>query len=75
MLEAALAHLVRDIVDYPDDVTVHMHTVQRGYVFKIAVHSDDLGRAIGRSGKTIKAVHAVISALADGAWVRIDFVE
>ena len=39
------------------------------------VHPDDLGRVIGRSGRTASALRTVVSALAGGARVRVDIVD
>src|SRR5947209_8077088 len=52
MLEEALEHLVRGIVDTPDDVQVDLRTLRRGRVLEVRVHPDDLGKVIGRGGHT-----------------------
>jgi predicted RNA-binding protein YlqC (UPF0109 family) len=39
------------------------------------VHPDDLGRVIGRSGRTAKALRALVTAIADGKRVRVDVVD
>ena len=54
MLEEALEHLVRGLVDYPDDVRVTSRSVRRGQVLQVRVHPDDLGKVIGRVVCTIK---------------------
>src|SRR3954466_16153690 len=50
MLEDALEHLVKGIVDHPEDVTVDLLTNRRGKTLEIRVHPDDLGKVIGRGG-------------------------
>src|SRR4051794_41980508 len=52
MLEDALEHLVKGIVDHPEDVTVDLLTNRRGKTLEIRVHPDDLGKVIGRGGRT-----------------------
>ena len=52
MLDEALEHLVRGVVDHPEDVAVTDRTLRRGRVLEVRVHPDDLGRVIGRSGRT-----------------------
>ena len=74
MLENALEHLVRGIVDNPDDVTVELVTGRRGRTLEVRVHPDDLGKVIGRNGRTAKALRTVISALG-GRGVRVDVVD
>jgi len=75
VLERALAHLVGKIVDHPDEVSVTSVSSQRGEVLEIRVHPDDLGRVIGRSGRTAKALRTVVSALAGNRRVRVDVVD
>lgn len=75
MLDRALAHLVGGIVEHPDEVSVTSVSGSRGDTLEIRVHPDDLGRVIGRSGRTAKALRAVIGALAGGKRVRVDVVD
>ena len=75
MLAGALEHLVKGIVDHPDDVQVIEKSSPRGEVLEVRVHPEDLGRVIGRAGRTAKAVRTIVSALADGRRVRVDIVD
>ncbi|MCW2726486.1 MAG: putative transcription elongation factor [Frankiales bacterium] len=74
MLESALEHLVRGIVDNPDDVTVDLVTNRRGRTLEVRVNPDDLGKVIGRNGRTAKALRTVVAALG-GRGVRVDVVD
>lgn len=74
MVAEALEHLVRGIVDHPDEVTVRARRQRRGRLLEVRVHPDDLGKVIGRGGRTATAFRTVIGALADEG-VRIDFVD
>ena len=74
MLEEALEHLVRGIVDHPDDVPVDDRNGRRGRILEVRVHPEDLGKVIGRAGRTAKALRTVIGALG-GRGVRVDFVD
>jgi predicted RNA-binding protein YlqC (UPF0109 family) len=75
VLEDALEHLVRGIVNYPDDVRVASRTLRRGNVLEVRVHPDDLGKVIGRGGRTARALRTVIGALAGDNYVRIDLLD
>ncbi len=75
MLAEALEHLVRGIVDHPDEVQVLAKNSVRGEVLEVRVNPADLGRVIGRSGRTAKALRTVVAALADGRRVRVDVVD
>ena len=44
MLEEALEHLVKGIVDNEEDVVVRLEDLRRGEVLEVRVHPDDLGR-------------------------------
>ncbi|MCA1710697.1 MAG: RNA-binding protein [Actinobacteria bacterium] len=74
MLETALEHLVRGIVEHPDDVTVDLVTNRRGRTLEVRVNPDDLGKVIGRNGRTAKALRTVVAALG-GRGVRVDVVD
>jgi predicted RNA-binding protein YlqC (UPF0109 family) len=75
VLDRALAHLVGKIVDHPDEVSVTSVSGPRGEVLEIRVHPEDLGRVIGRAGRTAKALRTVVSALAGNRRVRVDVVD
>lgn len=81
MLEEALEHLVAGIVEHPDDVQVEQVTRRSrdrarppGRVLEVRVHPDDLGKVIGRNGRTATALRTVMSGLA-GKPVRIDLID
>lgn len=73
-LEEALEHLVKGIVTNPDDVEVRARNQRRGQVLEVRVHPDDLGKVIGRMGRTARALRTVMSALG-GSSVRVDLVD
>jgi predicted RNA-binding protein YlqC (UPF0109 family) len=74
VLEEALEHLVKGIVQHPDDVQVQAREQRRGKVLEVRVHPEDLGKVIGRMGRTAKALRTVMSALG-GTSVRVDLVD
>jgi uncharacterized protein len=61
-LADALEHLVRGIVDHPDDVRVELVTTRRGRTLELHVNPDDLGKVIGRGGRTARAIRDVMRA-------------
>ena len=64
MLVDALEHLVRGIVAHPDDVASAASRCAAATLLEVRVHPDDLGRVIGRAGRTASALRTVVSALA-----------
>ncbi|MBU6312262.1 MAG: RNA-binding protein [Actinomycetales bacterium] len=75
MIDEALGHLVRGIVDNPDDVDVRERTGRRGRSLEVRVNPEDMGRVIGRSGRTATALRTVVSAISPERHIRIDFLD
>jgi len=73
-MDEALEHLVKGIVDHPEDVVIKEKTHRRGTTLEVRVNPEDIGKVIGRNGRTAKALRTVVSALA-GRSVRVDLVE
>ena len=73
-LRPVLEHLVRGIVEHPDDVRVRMVDGRRGQRLEVRVHPDDLGTVIGRGGRTAKALRQVITSIG-GRGIRVDIVD
>ena len=74
MLEEALEHLVKGIVEHPDEVRVRERDLRRGKVLEVRVHPDDLVQVLGRGGRTARALRPVVAALG-GRGLRVDLVE
>ncbi len=74
-LAEALEHLVKGVVDNPDEVRVDSSDTARGELLEVRVNPSDLGRVIGRGGRTAQSLRTVIGALSDGRRVRIDVVD
>jgi uncharacterized protein len=49
--------------------------MRRGRVLEVRVHPDDVGKVIGRNGRTATALRTVVGALNGGRGVRIDLLE
>ncbi len=75
MLADALRHLVAGIVSNPEDVTVHDKELRRGRLLEVRVHPSDVGKVIGRQGRTAAALRTVVGALAGREQIRVDFVD
>jgi len=73
-LRPVLEHLVKGIVEHPDDVRVRMIDSRRGQQLEVRVHPDDLGTVIGRGGRTAKALRQIITSVG-GRGVRVNIVD
>lgn len=74
MLEEVLEHLVKGIVDHPEEVQVEARNQRRGRVLEVRVHPEDLGKVIGRNGRTARSLRTVVGALG-GRGIRVDLVD
>jgi len=74
VLEEALEHLVRGIVEHPDDVQVSSRAMRRGNVLEVRVHPDDLGKVMGAAAAR-QALRTVVGSLAGGRHVRVDLLD
>ena len=74
MLDDALEHLVRGIVDHPEDVVVRERQ-GRGTTLEVQVNPEDMGRVIGKAGRTASALRTVLNALSSKGNVRIDILD
>lgn len=64
-LKALVEHIARALADEPDAVRVE-ESVRRGAtVIELQVAAGDLGRVIGRQGRTAAAVRALLAAAAE----------
>jgi uncharacterized protein len=74
---AVLEHIVRSIVDQPDSVVVESTDDGDRTRLDVRVGDGDLGRVIGRRGRTAASIRAVTRAAAakDGVEVDIEFLD
>lgn len=74
---AVLTHIVKSIVDDPEAVTVEEVTENGRHRLDVRVGEGDLGRVIGRRGRTAASIRTVTRAAAskDGATIDIEFLD
>jgi predicted RNA-binding protein YlqC (UPF0109 family) len=70
-LENLLLVLARSIVDEPDKVEVSGTETDSRVELQLRVASDDMGRVIGRQGRTIRAIRTVVKAASVKAGKRV----
>jgi predicted RNA-binding protein YlqC (UPF0109 family) len=54
--------MARALVDSPDDVSVKEVEGERTTVFELRVATSDLGKVIGKQGKTARAMRTILGA-------------
>ena len=72
-----LDHIVRSIVNNPDQVRVEAVDDDGVIILEVRVADGDLGRVIGRRGRTAQNIRALVRAAAerDGVEVDVDFLD
>ena len=54
--------LAKSLVDSPDDVKIHTFEREQGTVIELEVAQADLGKVIGRQGRTARAIRTILTA-------------
>ncbi|MFH1688076.1 MAG: KH domain-containing protein [bacterium] len=57
-----LEHIIRSLVDNPDQVDIREVAGSRTMVYELRVAQSDLGKVIGKQGQTAKAIRLILSA-------------
>ena len=61
-LSDLISNISKCLVDYPDEVNVKEVTGQQTTVLELRVAKSDLGKIIGKQGKTAHAVRTILTA-------------
>lgn len=61
-LKELLEVMIRALVDIPDQVRVSEIVGEQTTVFELIVAKEDLGKVIGKQGKTAKALRTILTA-------------
>ena len=78
LVEATLTYLAKSIVEHPDDVEITSAPGDGDLtVYRLRVNTEDMGRVIGRSGRTARAIRQITRAAAakTGEHVLIEIVD
>ncbi len=59
-----IEYVVKTLVDHPDELRIAEIEGERTIVFELRCHPDDVGKVIGKSGKTGGALRTLISTVA-----------
>lgn len=55
-----LEYIVKGLVNHPEDVKIKRTVDEMGVLMTLDVHPDDMGKVIGRSGNTAKAIRILL---------------
>ncbi len=62
-MKALLLQIVRALVDHPEQATVTELTGAQTVIIEVRCHADDVGKIIGRNGRTVTALRGLAEAL------------
>ncbi len=63
-MKELIEYVVKTLVDHPDDIRIAEVVGERTIVFELRCHPDDVGKVIGKSGKTVGAIRTLLSTVA-----------
>ena len=63
-LEGFVDYVVKALVDYPDEVSVSTVDNSEGSSIQIRCRKEDIGKIVGKRGKTIMAIRSLVSGAA-----------
>ena len=72
-----LEYIVKALVDHPEDVKIIRTVDEMGVLLTMDVHAEDMGKIIGRSGNTAKAIRTLLRVVGmkNGARVNLKINE
>jgi predicted RNA-binding protein YlqC (UPF0109 family) len=72
-----LTYIAKSLVDNPDEVKVTPVEEDGELVLELRVHPDDMGKVIGKRGRTAKAIRTMVKAAAtrEGTSATVEIVE
>lgn len=78
--EELMTQIARALVDHPDDVLVEAVEGEEGddvTVLEMRVAPDDVGKVIGKQGRTVRSMRTILAAVGQGHHMRyeLDVVE
>ncbi|WP_420265692.1 KH domain-containing protein [Candidatus Magnetominusculus dajiuhuensis] len=62
MMKNLVEVMARALVDKPEDVAVQEVDGEKTTIFELRVAANDLGKVIGKQGKTARAMRTILSA-------------
>ncbi|MEI6531987.1 MAG: KH domain-containing protein [Chlamydiota bacterium] len=67
-----VAYIIKNLVDNPDKVSINEIMGTNTLILELTVDKADIGKVIGRQGKTINALRTLIMAVASRNNLRVN---
>jgi len=63
-MKAFVEYIIKALVNHPDQILISTMDGKSTVILEVRCHEEDMGRVIGKNGKTIGAVRMLVSSLA-----------
>ncbi len=63
-MKELIEYVVKTLVDHPEDLRITEIEGERTIVFELRCHPENVGKVIGKSGKTVGAIRTLLSTVA-----------
>lgn len=72
-----LLSIIRMLVDHPGDIQLSQLAGDSTVIFELRCHADDVGKVIGKDGKTVTAIRTLLNGMAarEGRRAVVEVVE
>lgn len=67
-----VAYIVKNLVDYPDKVVIKEIGGTQTLIIELSVEKSDIGKIIGKKGKTINAIRTLLMSVASRNGIRVN---
>ena len=76
-MKGLIEYIARALVDQPDAVELKSSEAEGGVLYELKVAPDDVGKVIGRDGRTVNALRTVVNAAAQkkGEKARLEILD
>jgi predicted RNA-binding protein YlqC (UPF0109 family) len=76
-MKELIEYMAKALVDHPDKVVIKEIAGEKTLIYELRVGEGDLGKIIGKEGRTAKAMRAIISAAAmkQGKRAQLEILE
>jgi len=61
-MKELVEQIAKALVDHPDQVVVHAVEGEQVTVLELRVHPSDLGKVIGKQGRTARSIRTILGA-------------
>lgn len=76
-MKAFIEYVVKELVDFPEQVEIREVDGDRALVFEVRLNPSDIGKVIGKSGRTISAIRTLLisTAAKNGKRAMLEIIE